>query len=866
MATSKLPQEKFALILESFSSGNIQETIDSIKTLLAEFPEDPVLFNILGACFAELGLYSEAIENYEISLSFNSNYAKAYYNLAGALHEVKEFDSAIIAYKKALDLEPDNTHALNNLGNTCREIGNNQSAIKYYKKAISINNDYAEANYSLGSTYQDIGQLEEAVKCYEKVLTLRPNFYELHNNTAIILQNLGKADSAIEHLNEALLINPSFTEAIHNLGSFYKELGDFKKAYDCFESALKNDSNYLEAYRSIGNLQMEMGLLDLSIKSFKKVLEYNPNYIEVLNNLGSVYKDLGNFDESLEVFEKALAINPNYLEVLNNLGLTLIELERFSDAIVIYKKAIAINSNYSYAYNNYGIALNGLHKYQEAEDFFIHAIRIEPNYYDANVNYGNSLFRNDIFDKAIYYYERSLEIKPGENYIFGDILHAKMQICHWKDWSNSIKKLTVDISKEKKIIGPFALTALIDNPDLIRKATEIFINDKFPKSSSLPEISKLPKHSKIRIGYFSADFREHPVSALTIELYENHCRDKFEVYAFSYGPDTNDPMNLRIKDAVDYFYDIRSMSNIDSAILVRSLELDIAIDLGGFTQDARTEIFSISIAPIQLSYIGYLGTMGASYYDYLIADIVIIPEKDQKSYTEKIVYLPTFQVNDSNQTETVTSLSRKDVGLPEKGFVFCCFNKSYKYNPRCFDIWARILNKVQNSVLIIYLENNLAQSNLKQEITQRGLDPARLIFGERLSRPEYLGRYKLADLFLDTNPYNAGATSSDALRMGLPVLTFYGHSFASRMGASLLRAVHMPELIASSEEEYEAMAIELGTNPKKLKTIKDKLFINLAKAELYNSIEFTKNIESAYTIMYDRYHKDLKPNHIHVNN
>jgi len=406
--------------------------------------------------------------------------------------------------------------------------------------------------------------------------------------------------------------------------------------------------------------------------------------------------------------------------------------------------------------------------------------------------------------------------------------------------------------------------ALIDDPEIQRKTAEIFANKKYPKSYALPEIGLYPKHKKIRIGYFSADFREHPVSDLTAELYEVHDRDQFEIHAFSYGPDTKDKMNLRIKAGVDHFHEVHKMFYKDIAILARSLEIDIAVDLGGHTQDARTGIFAMSAAPIQASYIGYLGTMGANYYDYLVADQTLIPEQNHKYYSEKIVYLPCFQVNDSKESPPEITFTRQDLGLPETGFVFCCLNNTYKITPTTFDSWGRILEQVNGSVLLIYADNKSAQINLTKEITARGIDPNRLIFGKRLSKPEYLARFRVADLFLDTQPYNAGTTASDALRMGLPVLTFIGHSFASRMGASVISALNLPELITTTKEEYESLAIELATHPEKLKIIKDKLASNLSTAPLYDTKLFTKNLESAYTMMYERHHQGLDPDHIYV--
>jgi predicted O-linked N-acetylglucosamine transferase (SPINDLY family) len=440
-----------------------------------------------------------------------------------------------------------------------------------------------------------------------------------------------------------------------------------------------------------------------------------------------------------------------------------------------------------------------------------------------------------------------------------------MHLCLWDNLTKRLNELTKKINHGEKIIIPFDILALIDDPEVQRKTAEIFAHEKYPQSDVLSQIERYPKHKKIRIGYFSADFRDHhPVALLTAELYEIHDRNQFEIHAFSFGPDTDDEMNLRIQAGVDHFHDVRTMSHKDAAILARSLEIDIAVDLGGYTQNARTEIFAMSAAPIQISYIGFLGTMGAHYYDYLVADQTIIPEKNQKYYSEKIAYLPSFQVNDSKQSPPETIFTRKDLGLPETGFVFCCFNNTYKFTPTTFDGWGRILEQVKGSVLIIYTANKSAQINLAKEIALRGIDSSRLIFGEHLPKAEYLARYRVADLFLDTLPYNAGTTASDALRMGLPVLTCMGNSFASRVAASLLNAINLPELITTTQEQYESLAIELATHPEQLKIIKDKLANNLSTAPLYDTPLFTRHLESAYLTMYDRYQQGLEPDHIYV--
>ena len=539
-------------------------------------------------------------------------------------------------------------------------------------------------------------------------------------------------------------------------------------------------------------------------------------------------------------------------------------LGQISKAVVCYKNSLNIKPDYAEAHNNLGNALNLIGRVRSAIKSFEKAITFDAGFAEAHMSLANIFKKLKEGDKSLAFYEKSATINPDLDYLFGDILNIKMHLSIWKDLSINLDELRERIKNKKKVIDSFNLMGLIDEPSLQRIATEISINSAYPRNNTLPKINPYSKHKKIRIGYFSADFREHPVGYLTAGLYELHDRDHFEIHAFSFTKDTKDELNLRIKAGVDHFHNVDLMSHKEVALLARSLEIDIAVDLGGFTSEARPEIFALTAAPIQLSYIGYLGTMGADYYDYLIADPIMIPQENQKHYVEKIVYLPSFQVNDSKDLPPDTILSRKDVGLPEKGFVFCCFNNTYKFTPTIFDSWARILKAVKDSVLLIYVDNSSAEANLSQEIIKRGIKPNRLIFGERLKRKEYLARYRVADLFLDTHPYNAGTTASDALKMGLPMLTYLGRSYQARMGASIVNALNLPEMVTNSLEEYESLAIELATNPDKLKKIKEKLQSNLTTAPLFDTPLFTKNIESAYTQMYERHHAGLKPDHIYV--
>ena len=442
-----------------------------------------------------------------------------------------------------------------------------------------------------------------------------------------------------------------------------------------------------------------------------------------------------------------------------------------------------------------------------------------------------------------------------------------MRLCIWDNLSNSLNELIKKINNHEKVIPPFHLLGLIDDPEIQRKTAEICVNDKHQKGYVLPEIGLYPKHKKIRIGYFSADFHNHATMHLMAELFECHDKKKFELIAFSFGPDKQDQWRKRVLLCFDQFKDVRLKSDREISLLARKMEIDIAIDLKGFTQDCRPNIFAEGSAPIQVSYLGYPGTMAADYMDYLIADRTLIPEEKQQYYSEKIVYMPnSYQVNVSKRSVSEASLLHHELGLPNTGFIFCCFNNNYKITPSVFTGWMRILKTVEDSVLWLFsnYSNTSTTKNLKKEAMKFGINKDRLVFATNVQIEEHLNRIKQADLFIDTLPYNAHTTTSDALRMGLPVLTCIGNSFASRVAASLLNAVNLPELITTNQAQYESLAIELATNPEKLKIIKDKLVSNLSTAPLYNTPLFARHLESAYSMMYDRYQRGLDPDHIYV--
>ena len=444
----------------------------------------------------------------------------------------------------------------------------------------------------------------------------------------------------------------------------------------------------------------------------------------------------------------------------------------------------------------------------------------------------------------------------------GDLLLPKMTICNWSDLAESFENISKKVMANEKVVNPFPLLSLTDDAMLQKKSSVIYAQDKYPFNPILGPILKRSKNEKIRIGYFSADFKNHPVAFLIAELFEIHDRSQFEIYAFSLIK-AADEMRGRLQLAFDHSIEIQVMTDIEIAQLSRSLNIDIAVDLTGYTKDSRTGIFSYRAAPIQVNYLGYPGTMGADYIDYIIADKTLIPLDVQSSYSEKVVYLPnSYQVNDRRRAIAEKQFTRHELGLPEDGFVFCCFNNNFKILPATFTSWMRILKAVEGSVLWLLQDNSWAVENLKKEALKQGVDAQRLVFAERMPLQEHLARHHQADLFLDTLPYNAHTTTSDALWSGLPVLTLIGQSFASRVAASLLNAIGLPELITNTQEQYETLAVGLAQNPQKLAEIKLKLTNNRLIAPLFDTPLFTKNLEDAYIKMYERYQSDLEPDHI----
>jgi len=675
---------------------------------------------------------------------------------------------------------------------------------------------------------------------------------------------------AINFLNEILLIDPLNFNANHIKGVILGAKGEHKLAKIFLKKAAEIEpDNYFAQFNYAKSL-LETGDDDEAIFYHKNAIRVQPNSKEAWVNYGKSLWNLKDYYKALDCYDCALKIDQNFIEALINKSGILIHLRKYSEALTVLDNALLLNSSEVKIYLNRGIAFTRLDLNEEALLQYNKVIETDHNCYEAYYYKALVLFNLKNYEDSFVFFKKALSFRNNINFLFGDFIYSKMSVCDWDFFNENISELQLKIKNKELAIEPLALKGLIDSPELELITTQNYVRfrylDYLKKDS---KFIKKSKSSKIRLGYYSSDFNNyHPVAFLTSQIFEEHNKDLFEVFAFSFAKhDEKDEFQKRIIDSFDKFIHCKDLSNLEIVNLSKELKLDIAIDLNGYTKDNRAEIFFERIAPIQVNYLGYPGTMASKSIDYIVSDNVVISKSNKEFFNEKIVYLPnSYPPNDKKKIISEKIFVRTEFGLKDDQFVFCCFNNNFKITPIIFDVWMKILSRANNSVIWLLEKNFLVSKNLKKEAEKRGVSSTRLIFSKRIDlRPEYLARQRLADLFLDTFPYNAHSTSCDALFMGLPVLTLIGNSFQSRIGASLLYSVGISELIAKNLKEYEDLAVELATNKEKIFSIKEKLKNNVMKESQLNAKLFTQNLEKAYAEMFNNYSKGILPQDIIIN-
>ncbi len=576
---------------------------------------------------------------------------------------------------------------------------------------------------------------------------------------------------------------------------------------------------------------------------------------------------LKHYEDALACYDRALAVSPICFDALFGRANVLSELRRYEEAVATYDRGLKQRPDHLPALNNRGNALQSLERLAEAVASYDQALAIRPDCVELLCNRGNALWKLQRHSDALVSYEQALHCNPNHQPAFAGVATAALMICDWGQITKLVGKLKADVAAGNSTVNPFIFLGYCDSPALQLQCAQAFIHRTVPYSLKPLWTGELWRHDKIRIAYLSADFREHATAFLMAELFEQHDRSRFEVLGISYGEAEQSEMRFRLLKAFDQFHDVARQTDQSTATLLHELQADIVIDLKGSTYGSRPAILAHRPAPIQVNYLGYPGTMGTDRIDYIIADATVLPFDQQPYYSEKIVHLPDcYQANASQRRVGAAVPTRRAAGLPDSGFVFCCFNNNYKITLPVFDVWARLLRAADGSVLWLLRDSSSAEANLRDAAQCRGIDPERLVFAERVEPAAHLARHPLADLFLDTLPYNAHTTASDALWMGLPVLTCLGTAFAGRVAASLLRAIGLPELVTQSLPDYEALALKLAREPALLASFRGRLERNKLTYPLFDTRRFCHHIETAYTTMWELWQRGEQPRSFKVEN
>jgi predicted O-linked N-acetylglucosamine transferase (SPINDLY family) len=785
-------------------------------------------------------------------------------------HQSGRLDQAEALYRQILQVAPEHPDVLHLLGLIAHQLGQQERAISYMQQAIAANPHVAEFHNNLGEAYHAHEQIVEAMAHYRRALALKQDYAVAHNNLAVALKQQGNLVEAEAHFRQALALRPDLAEGYNNLGLLLQDQGMLEAAAAEYRKAVALKPDYAEAHNNLGNVLKARGNLGAAAAEYQKAVALKPSLAEGYNNLAVCLQAEGRLEEAIANYQRALALKPRLASALNNLGIAIQAKGDLESAVAHYRQALALQPGFAEAYCNLGNALREKGELPEAVAAYQEALRCRPAYAEAYSNLGTALRDQGKLAEAIAHYRQALALKPDLVETGNQLVHQLQHLCEWSGLDVLIDRQRQRLQEAPSAqFPPFTFLAIPSSPAEQLTCARNWVTARLGPVARLRDgmglhFTRMAKR-RLRIGYLSADFREHPIARQIAELITLHDRSAFEIFAYSYGPDDGSAIRQRIARDCDGWVDIRSASFTEAARRIFEDGVDILVDLMGYTGGARTQILALRPAPIQANYLGYPGTMGADCIDYVITDRFITPSDQAPFFVEKFVYLPDcYQANDRNRTIAQAIPTRPECGLPEHGFVFCCFNNTYKIASAIFEIWMRLLREAPGSVLWLLAANPGVIANLRREAQGRRVQPERLVFAPRVSPAHHLARLRLADLFLDTLPYNAHVTCSDALWAGLPLLTCAGETFAARVAGSLLTAIGLPELITYSLGDYEVRALQLATHPQELAALRERLAQNRLSAPLFDTPRFTRHLETAYRMMWEIYLRGDAPRPIEV--
>lgn len=775
----------------------------------------------IAAAFAQASLLhqqgrlKDAALLYQRVLRADAGHFEAHHMLGLLRAQEGDFVEAVKAIGHALKVNPRNQHALANFGNVLRALGQREEALASYEAAISENRDDAVVWFNRGLLLAEMGRWPQAVESYERAIAIAPDHGEALLARATALADMGRLAEALGACDAVLAVRPNLADAFNLRGTVLWRLGRHDAALDAFNTALS----------------------------------IVPDHAEFLNNRGLALVALGRADDALVSFDAALAAQPRHAEALTNRGNALASLQRFEEALESHDRALRLRPDHAKALNNKAAALVALQKFDSALEIYDAALAHQPTNTEVRYNRGVALAQMQRFGDALADFEAVLAADPRHRYALSAAANAALNLCDWPKVKQLGEQLTRAVTQNSAVIAPFTLLGYSDDPALQLACAKAWLVDKGAEGRAWRE-SVARGHQKLRIAYVSSDFGDHPVGHHLAALLEQHDRAAFELHGVSLGGDDGSAVRARIAKACDHFHDVHLMSDREAAALLRQLEIDIAVDLNGHTQYARPGLFAARPAPVQVNWLGYPATTGSASIDYVIGDAVVSPLADQPYYSEMIAQLPDSYFAPGDPPPAASPPSRQEEGLPQGGMVFCCFNQSWKIGEALFDTWMRLLRQVPHSVLWLKQHPAQVRAQLSEAAQSRGVEANRLVWARRASQQDHLARLALADLMLDTLPYNAHATASDALWAGVPLVTCAGKAFPGRVAASLLQAAGLPELVTDNLAGYESLALKLGRDPQMRHALREKLVRNRTQMPFFDSARHARMMEAAYRQMW----------------
>lgn len=844
------------------AAGRLDEAIALYEQVLARDPRNARVNYLLGIALFQSGRAGRSIGFLKAAAAADPSALEVQRDLGLILLKLRDYAAAEAAFAQALKIAPANPQFLVNRGIALRNLGRAAEAADSHRAALALQPDFAEAHHHLGNALLALGRPSEALDCFRRACAIKPGFADAWQGTGQALLDLDRTDEAIAALGEAARLNPGSADIHRARGLGLLRAGQAEQALEAISAALAADPGNAAALAARGAAFERMQRESDALAAYEDALRADAANVDALLGRAGILRNRGSDVEALADYDRAIARDPQRGDAYFGAGLTFMKRREYTAAARSFGEASRLMPDVAAVHHQHAMALQKSDRTPEALEALDMAIAADPAHLDSYLHKARILSQRHRWEDSLAVLEAARPHDP-EDRSLAQRFSDRMKVCDWTDHDAEIAEILRRLAAGSDDVAAFNTLAHLHDAGLQRRAAEAFASDVLQQAPPAMAFRAAPRDDRITLAYVSGDFRDHATMYLMADVFEHHDRSRFRLVGLSLKKDETSLMRARVQPFFDAFHDLDQMTDSEVMALAGSESIDIAVDMMGFTRHARANLFAARLAPVQVNYLAYAGTMGLPGIDYIIADPVLIPAALRHHYSEKVACLPdSYQPNDRRRSIAEGGADRAEHGLPQDAFVFCCFNNSFKITPGVFDSWMRILSQAPGSVLWLLSYAPVVERNLRAAAAARGIDPQRLVFARPLPLPQHLARHRAADLFLDTLPYNAHTTASDALWAGLPVLTVMGESFASRVAASLLTAAGLPELIAPSRQAYECMALELWRDRGALAGFRARLEADRLSCALFDSARYTHNLEKLFTMMVERQRRGLPPDHL----